>query len=79
MHQVTKFNGERFMIEVGLLVAQKTLVHDDRMAKQGVTVRQTPHVFSDSILICERHNPCNEVGFNDAAAKNIDHKQYCNK
>ena len=33
---------------VRLLAAQKNLVPDNRVAKCGVTVRQTPHVFSDS-------------------------------
>ena len=31
-----------------MLAAWKTLVHDDRVAKCDATVRQTPHIFSDS-------------------------------
>ena len=36
------------MIQVRLLAAWKNLVHDDRVAQCDATVRQTPHVFSDS-------------------------------
>ena len=33
---------------VRLLAARKNLFHDNRVAKCDVTVRQTPHVISDS-------------------------------
>ena len=45
---MTDFDGEKFKIYVRLLATRKNLVHVNRMAKCGVTVRQTPHVFSDS-------------------------------
>ena len=36
------------MNEVRLLAERKNLVHDDQVAQCHATVRQTPHVFSDS-------------------------------
>ena len=51
MHQMTYFDWERIMIKVGLLAARKNLVHDDRVAKCNVTVRQMRHIFSDSLGI----------------------------
>ena len=45
---MTDFDSERFAILVKLLAARKNRVHDNHMAKCDVTVRKTPHVFSDS-------------------------------
>ena len=48
MHQMTDFDGERFMIKVRFLAVWKNLVHENQVTKCNVTVHQTPHVFSDS-------------------------------
>ena len=48
MHQVTDFDGERFMIQVRLLAGYKNLVHDNQVAKCDITVCQTPNVFFNS-------------------------------
>ena len=45
---MTDFDGKRFMIEVRPLALWKKFFYSNRMAKFDVTVRQTPHVFSDS-------------------------------
>ena len=45
---MTDFDWEWFMIEVRLLATRKNLVYDNRVAQCDATVRQTPHVFSDS-------------------------------
>ena len=42
------FDVKRLMIEVKPLASWKKFVHGNRMVKFDVTVRQTPHVFSDS-------------------------------
>ena len=45
---MTNFDGEKFMIYIRLLPAQKYLGHDVRVVKCDVTVRQMRHVFDST-------------------------------
>ena len=64
MHRMTDFDGEWFMILVRLLAARKNLVQGNRVAPCDATVRQTPHVFSDSPGISLECLPIREEEWN---------------
>ena len=76
MHQMTGFDGERFMIYVRLLAARKNFFHDNRVAKSDVTKQRT--FFSDlpgTIGLFTERKACWEKGnisrFRHNAASNF--------